>query len=143
MPEFQLNADRYGKHSFYKLSDFAKGYVEAMFFTNGDIGNEENKNLLNDLGVEKLTQEAVRNIAACTDRFWSENGVDLYLAAAKDGYDESRAGHDFWFSRQGHGGGYSNRDLGDVGDVGDRLQKAAQEFGEAYPEVARGWIYHR
>lgn len=140
MPEFQLNADRYGKHAYYKLSDFAKGYVEAMFFTNGDTGYD-NESLLNDLGVEKLTREAVKNIARDCAAFQNANAQNLELMIGNDdGYDEARAGNDFWFSRQGHGVGYSDRDLGEPGEA---LQDAARQFGEAYPEVARGWIYHR
>lgn len=40
MPEFCLNESARTAHPFYALSDFAKGYVEAMFFTNGDTGDE-------------------------------------------------------------------------------------------------------
>lgn len=150
MPEFQLNADRYGKHAYYKLDDFAKGYVEAMFFTNGDIGGD-NETLLNDLGVEKLTRKAVKNIAAVCDRFTGTIMPDgcflrqwLYRAYEATGYDDARAGRDFWFSRQGHGVGFWSRQADVLPlDIGTALDKVAKQMGEAYPEVARGWIYHR
>ena len=146
MPEFQLNADRYGSHPFYKLSTFAKGYVEAMFFTNGDTGYER-ENLLNDLGVEKLTRAAVKDIAADCDKFLSTIMPDgcfaqqwIDRASELHNYSEERAGHDFWFSRQGHGVGFWDRGLG---ELGDGLDTVAKSFGEAYPEVYRNWIYHR
>jgi hypothetical protein len=145
MPEFKLNADRFGSHPYYKLSDFAKGYVEAMFFTNGDTG-DDNENILNELGVEKLTREAVKDIAKDCDTFlgiiledgcfmrqWLDRAIEEY------GYTDERAGHDFWFTRQGHGVGFWDRELGEVGRVMDR---EAEKFGEAYCEVSRGWIYH-
>jgi hypothetical protein len=149
MPEFQLNADRHGKHAYYKLSTFAKGYVEAMFFTNGDTG-DDNESLLNDLGVERLTREAVKAIAKDCDAFLSTimpDGcfVQQWINRAADetngGYDDERAGNDFWYTRQGHGVGYWCRDEL-KGDLGQGLADAARKFGEAYCSVARGWIYH-
>lgn len=150
MPEFQLNADRYGKHAYYKLSTFAKGYVEAMFFTNGDTG-EDDEFLLNHLGVEKLTREAVKDIAKDCDAFlgtimpdgcFVRQWLDRAGEATDGAYDDERAGHDFWFTRQGHGVGYWDRKELE-GELGEGLAEAARKFGEAYPEVSRGWIYHR
>lgn len=148
MPEFQLNADRHGKHAYYKLSTFAQGYVEAMFFTNGDTG-DDNEFLLNELGVEKLTREAVKDIAADCDAFLSKIMPDgrfcrqwLDEIAGQAAYDDERAGHDFWFTRQGHGVGYWDREeLHEEQKLA--LSDLAHSFGEAYCEVARGWIYHR
>ena len=150
MPEFQLNADRHGKHAYYKLNDFAKGYVEAMFFTNGDTG-DDNESLLNDLGVEKLTRKAVKDIKEDCDRFLCSvmpdgttvrQWLDRASEATDGAYGDDRAGNDFWYTRQGHGVGYWCRDELE-GELGDGLAAAARAFGEAYPEVSRGWIYHR
>ena len=38
----------------------------------------------------------------------------------------SQAGHDFWLTRNGHGAGYWDRDLGEVGEL---LSEAATAFG--------------
>ena len=45
---------------------------------------------------------------------------------------EERAGHDFWLTRNGHGAGFWDRGLG---DLGDRLSAAAKVYGECdlYP----------
>jgi hypothetical protein len=43
--------------------------------------------------------------------------------------DSTRAGHDFWLTRSGHGTGFWDRDLD---EVGDRLTEACDKnFGEA------------
>lgn len=42
-------------------------------------------------------------------------------------YDAKAAGRDFWFTRNGHGVGFWDRDLG---DIGDQLSEIAREFGE-------------
>lgn len=148
MPQFQLNAARYGKHPFYALDDFAKGYAEAMFFTNGDTGDDR-EDLLNELGVEKLTREAVKDIAADCTRFINSIMPDgrscrewLDEIAGQSDYDDARAGHDFWFTRQGHGVGFWDRDELHEEQNG-ALSNLARSFGEAYPKVSGGRIYHR
>ena len=47
MPEFMLNSDA----RFESLPEFTKGYVEAMFFTNGDTGADD-EDKLNRLGSD-------------------------------------------------------------------------------------------
>jgi hypothetical protein len=80
------------------------------------------------------------------------------------GYSEEQAGRDFWFTRQGHGVGFwdreeLNRDIAKredgtftddgeteglpfLGSLGDLLSEYAQEAGEVWPEIYRGWIYY-
>ena len=41
--------------------------------------------------------------------------------------DPEQDGHDFWLTRNGHGAGFWDRGLG---DVGDRLTDIAHGFGE-------------
>lgn len=142
MSQFILNANHHGKHPFYSLDDFAKGYVEAMFFTNGDTGDER-EDLLNDIGVEKLTKKAVEEIRHDCNMFKVKAKDLLDFAVGRDGYSEERAGNDFWFTRQGHGVGFWDRNELKADDLGDKLSEAARGFGEAYVEVSRGWIYYR
>lgn len=42
-------------------------------------------------------------------------------------YDAKAAGRDFWYTRNGHGVGFWDRGLG---DIGDKLSDIAREFGE-------------
>lgn len=153
MSEFVLNKPRNRKppHAFYSLSMFAKGYVEAMFFTNGDTGDEVEDKSLNDLGVERLTRSSVEAIARDCEKFWSDNESDLQAALSlepgssefrygREELDDARLGNLFWYARQGHGVSFT--DDGDASCL-ERLQEAAQRFGECYVEVSRGWIYCR
>jgi hypothetical protein len=149
MPQFILN-DRPAPKQYDELGDFAKGYVEAMFFTNGDTGDDD-EHKLNNLGVERLTKEAIKDIAADCVKFWKENEADLEAAKelepgsddfryAKFELSDARLGNLFWFARQGHGVGFT--DDGDASCL-KRLQDVARRQGEAYVETYRGWIYHR
>ena len=138
MPQFQLNAAARGQHPYYALDDFAKGYVEAMFFTNGDTGDER-EDRLNEMGVERLTRASIARIKRACDTFQAEHVDLLMLAYATGEYTPEQAGRDFWFTRQGHGTGFWARDLG---KTGDKLTEAARAAEEARVEVWRGWIYH-
>ncbi len=150
MPEFILRTPR-NAHPFYSLDTFAKGYVEAMLFTNGDTGDDDEWSL-NGLGVERLTRSAVKSIKAECDAFLGKVSSDgrfmrQVIDSAED-YDDEQAGRDFWFTRQGHGVGFWDREALDVpglesDTLGDMLDAAAKSFGEADVELYRGWIYHR
>lgn len=134
----------------HDLSEFAKGYLEAMFFTNGDIGDER-EDLLNDLGVKCLTKAAIADIAKDCAKFWEANAADLDAAKelvpggegfeyGRDELTDQRLGNLFWYARQGHGVAFTDDGYA---DCLDRLQDAASAFGEAYVEAYHGWIYHR
>ena len=68
MPEFMLNSDA----RFEALPEFTKGYVEALFFTNGDTWTDDEYKL-NRLGAARLTAKALQSIreigrASCRER---------------------------------------------------------------------------
>lgn len=141
MPEFMLNTPLRGGHAFYTLDAFAQAYVEAMFFTNGDCGDERG-DIFNELGVERLTKPSIEAIRADCAAF-EEKAADLLDAAyyAEDcDYDREKAGRDFWYTRQGHGVGYWDRGLPD--DIGSGLTDLAHHQGEVNPYHNRGWIHY-
>jgi hypothetical protein len=43
------------------------------------------------------------------------------------GQDSEQSGHDFWLTRNGHGAGFWDRGLG---QIGQRLTEAAKSYGE-------------
>ena len=146
MPEFCLNTNASRNHSYYKLSSFAQGYVEAMFFTNGDIGDDKDEHKLNNMGVDRLTRKAVKSIKRDCDGFLSNRIGGLFArqyidAASENGYDNEQAGRDFYYTRQGHGVGFQDSDaLTNVQAYA--LDAIAKRFGEVHVEAYRGWIYH-
>lgn len=130
MPAFILNETGNAPASYYDLDTFSKSYIEALFFTNGDTGDDD-EDSLNDLGVEALTPESVSNIAKdCAD--FQETAGDLLSEAYDAGYSIEQAGADFWFTRQRHGAGFWDRGELSKNGLGEKLSKIAKSFGEAY-----------
>ena len=141
MPEFILKRPHWwpkGAPADNDLMDFACGYVEAMFFTNGDSGDDDEFSL-NRLGAERLTAKSRASIIEECAKFLSRKARDVIAAAPGD---FEQAGRDFWFTRQGHGTGFWDRD-DDVWPepARDYLGARAEEFGEACVFCLRGWIY--
>lgn len=124
MPEFILDhGTPESAKQFAALDSFTQGYIEAMFFTSEGVDNDcdpGHENDLADISVADLAPETMVQIIAGCSAFQLANAT--WLAQAYDtcicgnGYDEQRAGNDFWYSRNGHGTGFWDRDLGETGD---------------------------
>jgi len=131
MPQFILNEN--ADTSSIMLDDFTHGYIEAMFFTNGDTGDDDETSL-NDLGVAAITKESMASIKADCARFVGD-AATLLEEAIDRGYSLEQAGRDFWFTRQNHGVGFWDREElnGDETktDLGEKLTETAHKFGEA------------
>jgi len=101
--------------------DFKQQYITTALWSSTDNsepngGYPLDKNYTQfDIAPETLMQM----LDDCT-RFYEANSHILVEN------DDSRAGHDFWLSRNGHGAGYFD---GDWPEHGDTLQEASRAFG--------------
>lgn len=156
MPEFIL--DRSGavvtpseEIPFRALDEFTQGYIEAMFFTDEAPGvsteewlateaaGEEHQEgcFPSDVGYSDLAPDSLAEIIADCKAFQEKHAefLDRAYELTADGlaYTPTRAGHDFWFTRNGHGVGYWSRDFKDDDSglddcIGDALSDCAKEF---------------
>jgi hypothetical protein len=95
-------------------------YLEcALWSTNDDEGEPLDSNY----GIDHLTAEAsaqmLSDVYAFLTSMW-EADVDL------SALEPSQIGHDLWLTRNGHGAGFWDRGLGELGDT---LTAAAQAMG--------------
>lgn len=107
-------------------ADFHRAFVACLLWTTSNPDNED-RNLDDDYEASDfhpLTSEALR---AKSEEFARENAADILIATKHDGYTMESAGHDLALSCNGHGAGYFDRGLG---EVGDRLQSAAEKVGQ-------------
>lgn len=118
MPEFILDmGDPDTAHRFNALDSFTQGYIEAAFFTSTGPDNEEEG--LGEGSVAELAPDTLADIVADCAK-WQADQAGLLQAAydypTAKAYDARRAGNDYWYTRNGHGTGFWDRGLGDVGD---------------------------
>ena len=116
--------------------DFMRGYVEAMLWANTFIERP---------GEDEGESEDVVYWYKSPGRWWEDTPVDLTDAAAfweafgyvllsldygkRGGHWSSveLAGHDFALTRNGHGTGFWDRGMGEMGDM---LTKECEPYGE-------------
>jgi hypothetical protein len=100
------------------LDDFTRGYIEAAFFTDTSTGDDAEMDL-EHASFAELAPDALAAMMADCRTFQERYADDLAEACDNgriNGYDIEAAGRDFWYTRNGHGVGFWDRDLGDVGD---------------------------
>jgi hypothetical protein len=126
MPEFIADTDgTVNGCEWSDLSPFLQGYLEAMFFTN--CCTSESMVEWEEPEVQERVREGQADGSIPTDAGFGDIHPDSMIAAHGDcsdfqakarhllsqayalDYDESQAGRDFWFTRNGHGVGYWDR----------------------------------
>lgn len=113
------------------LYEFLHGYlVCALWSSNDESTPEGGEPLDSNYGIEDIAPETIEKCRSDCEDFMEANAADLKAYCAKKGehpeYSSMEcAGHDFWLTRNGHGTGYWDRGLG---DLGDRLADAARVY---------------
>lgn len=119
-----------------EITEFIDGYSECALWAaldlshvkdNGDSPTFDEQ----DLGVDDLTPEAQKAFRQDCIDFIDSNAEDLltavYEADRGEDFGFAGMGHDFFLTRNGHGTGFWDRGLG---DIGDRLTANCKPYGE-------------
>lgn len=123
--------------AFNTLDSFTRGYIEALFFTDQApvVTSDEWRELEeagiddmggsfpSDLGFHDLAPESLERIEHDCGRFQRVARRLLAIAYSCGDYDAEQAGRDFWFTRNGRGAGFRDREQLRDGALGDRLSR--------------------
>jgi thioredoxin reductase (NADPH) len=124
------------------MDEFTRQYIATALWSSNDESDESGGEPLDkNYSADDLAPSTLEAIERDCAAFQKKNAKLLEKAygtslgrrapvGRKPGvtYDASNAGHDYWLSRNGHGAGFFDRDLG---AVGDKLQEAAAAEGES------------
>lgn len=145
MPQFIMEGR---DHAARAESPFVLGFIEAMFFTESSPAymsdewfsdeckeaQEEGQadgTLPGDVGYTDLHPDSLAAIRADCEAWQAANAEILQLAYAT-GYDEAQAGRDYWFTRNGHGVGFWDREeLKPQGDDWQALRRPLNTWSPA------------
>lgn len=110
------------------LDDFTRGYIECALWCSYDNADESGGEPLDaNHSADDFSPDTLQAIVEECRMFQLNCAPALAVAYEHAGYNPARAGHDFWLTRNGHGVGYWDRDLGGIGDI---LADAARAAGE-------------
>lgn len=113
---------------------FLAAYVECALWSSTDQSDDSGGNPLDDnYSPDDMATEGLMRMARECDEFISANASDL------EGIEPEQAGHDFWLTRNGHGAGFWDRGLG---DIGERLTEASKPYGESYLYIGDDGAIH-
>jgi hypothetical protein len=97
--------------------EFIDSYLEAALWSSTD---DDGHPLDDGHGVDDIVPATLEEMKADCADFWAANHAMIES-------DPSRAGYDFWLTRNGHGAGFWD---GDWDDDGDALTTASKPYGE-------------
>lgn len=100
------------------------GYIEAILWTEED-GEAKDKTIYD------ISSEAMNKIESDVDSFYkiAKPILDKLPEEYTQNYGDEQIGHDLWLTRNGHGAGFWDRGLG---ELGDKLTKIAESMGEIW-----------
>jgi len=109
------------------MDNFTKAYIEAaLWSSNDDNGDPFDENYT----VDDISLETKMKMTVDCINFQKDNKVNLdkayKLYPENEWTNEEQAGHDFWLTRNGHGCGFWDRGIGEVGDT---LTEECKKYG--------------
>lgn len=111
----------------HKLDSFEQAYFTCLIWSTNDESTEAGGEPLDkNYGWHDFDDTAQQRIIDDC-RMFREQAGDLL-----SGLNEEQCGHDFWLTRNGHGAGFWDRGLG---DLGQKLTDAAHSFGEQWTYI--------
>lgn len=108
------------------MDTFVSQYLQAALWSSSDLNS--GKPLDETYTVADIHPATIEMAVRDCDSFREKAG-DLL-----DGIDSEQAGRDFWLTRNHHGAGFWDRNLG---EIGYKLTKLSHEFGpvDLYPGI--------
>jgi len=105
------------------LKTVISAYIECAYFCDtGEPDQCPSDTDLSDLGYIAAASD-------CADFLHLCERAGLLAKYRETGRTWDQFGHDFWFTRNGHGVGFWDRGMG---DLGEELTKVAKSMGERY-----------
>ena len=103
------------------LDNFTQAYLVCALWSEND---DSDTPLENNYHIEQLASVAMDTAKQDCALFQKQN-EELLSQMYAAGHKPEQAGHDLWLTRNGHGAGFWDRGMG---DLGNKLADAARDF---------------
>ncbi len=112
------------------MESFFQGYVTCALWSSTDNRNDSGGSPLDEnFSEDDIAPDALASMRADCEAFQADNAANLAIVAE---WSDSRLGHDFWLSRNGHGAGFFDEYFGadtKLREAFRELQDAARAYG--------------
>jgi len=117
------------KISYNEDEEILNGYLEAALWSSGEE--------FDGYSISDIDESSINSAREDIKKFLSDLKNAGLLDNLMSEMNPSGVGHDFWLTRNGHGAGFWDRDLGEVNgkDLGDAVTEVCKTFGEKWPYV--------
>lgn len=103
------------------MNDITQAYLECALWSSSDANDVP---FDSNFDIDDVAPESEEQAEAVCIAFQKDNEELLVESELSD----ELIGYDLWLTRNGHGAGFWDRNLG---EIGDKLTKACEELGEA------------
>lgn len=108
------------------IDAFTQAYVECALWSSTDNSRSDGGDPLDhNYDMDDISPECAREMIDDCRQFQYYQR-ELLAKVYSERYTEEHAGHDFWLTRNGHGAGFWDRGLG---EVGEKLSKECKPYG--------------
>ncbi len=122
------------------LDVFTMAFLEAALFSSNDESRDDGGDPLDDnYTVFDFNEKCLRGLADDCARFQEENAEDISVGPSDGDDADVTAGHDFWFTRCGHGVGFWDGDWPEP--QATRLDESCKRYGNVDLYVHDGEVY--
>lgn len=101
----------------YRKTFFEHYLIAALWSSNDNSDESGGEPLDKNYGIEDFAPDSFKKLRADCDRFIDKYAPVLAALDADGRETADQAGHDLWLTRNGHGVGFWDRGLGEIGDV--------------------------
>ena len=120
------------------LEEFTAACIEALYFTDTEDARDR-------IPVDaEIDPETLADLQADCRSFWRRYGCFVNVAECNRGSggysNAAQAGHDFWFTRNGHGAGFWDGDW--LEPYGNVLTKGAKSYGKFETYLSDNGMIH-
>jgi len=97
-----------------KLTTVCKAYVECALWSSHDESDESGGEPMDaNYSIDDIAPETLAQMQSDCDDFTGNEEIAALLT--ESGLSDEQIGHDFWLTRNGHGAGFWDRGLDEIG----------------------------
>lgn len=107
------------------MEKFIEGYLTCALWAS-TLGDDQGTPMDQDHSLDDFADETQKKLRDDATNFYTAWTLSILKYCERTRHDADYAGHDFWLTRNGHGAGFWDKG---IGELGEHLSERARECG--------------